>query len=123
MLLAKRDLSDTEAGGSDVSSFRRNLYPSLAIGLAASLPMSALVFNVLPQAGLAAAPIVCRGAFIIVPSVRRTSHAYLCQASGAAAPADVTFLATALTWFFLWIALALVTFAVFAIVFRKKPAD
>lgn len=123
MLLASRELSDTEAGGSALSSLRRNVYPSAAIGLAASLPMSALVFNVLPQVGLAAAPIVCRGTFIIVPSVRRTSHEYLCHAPGAAAPADVTFVATALTWFFLWIALALVTFAVFAIVFRKKPAD
>lgn len=123
MLLADRELSDTEAGGSALSSFTRPIYPSVAIGLAASLPMSALVFNVVPQAGLAAAPIVCRGEFVIVPSVRRTSHEYLCRAPGAGAPADVTFLATALTWFFLWMTLALVTFVIFSIVARKRPAE
>jgi hypothetical protein len=99
------------------------VYASAGIGLFATGPACAVVFNLLPQTALAVAPLVCAGQFVIHPSARRTSHEYLCQVTGVDTPADVTFLASALTWLMLWLGLSAFVFVVFLVVTRKSRAS
>jgi hypothetical protein len=96
------------------------IYPSAGIGLLASGPACAVVFNLLPQAALAVAPLICTGEFVIHRSARRTSHEYLCQVTGVDTPTDVTFMASALTWLLLWLGLSALVFIVFLVVNRKS---
>jgi len=92
---------------------RRVLAIALAAGVLASCPTSAFVFNVTPQVGKLAAPLVCPdGSFSVSPSGRRRSHGYQCDAR------DVTFSASALTWLGLALALSAVVALVLAV--RKR---
>ena len=84
--------------------------------------MSAFIFNVLPQAALAVAPLVCRGELVIHPSARRASHEYLCQAAGGGTPTDITFLASALTWVLLWLVLSGVALVALSLLLPAKKS-
>ncbi|MBI2390726.1 MAG: hypothetical protein HYV09_14145 [Deltaproteobacteria bacterium] len=97
-------------------------FASVAIGLFATMPTSAFVFNVVPGVAHAVAPLLCSQAFVIVPSARRQSHHYLCR--GPDGDTDITFVASLLTWVVLWVALSATIYGVlWARSRRGKQAD
>ncbi len=93
---------------------RRLLLPCALLGLLASCPTAAALFNLAPDVGRVTTPIVCGGGnFTVVESARGTGHVYRCDGR------DVTFVASALTWVLIVVVLGAVATPIVRTISRR----
>src|SRR5690349_2251674 len=86
-------------------TFKTRAIVAFGVGAFASLPLSALVFNLLPEVAVPLSALVCSERLQVLPSSRHHSHTYLC------AEADITVRASFVVWLALVLTLAAIVFA------------